>query len=311
MKRWSSNRVLAKPSSSGPPPGASTKSPTTESSSRPPPAIGESLVYPVVDGPGIALLVFLPPFLAIMALPVLDMIVTIKPGNALNPVALLILPFTLPLVVSFAFTIGYVLIFFGRILSTSALGEDDHPRFPTWDRVEILEELARWIWAGLMALAVGGLAVGEPEGERARVLEQLLPQMPRLKPRYLMGVGRPEDILEAVRSGIDMFDCVMPTRHARNAHLFTRAGVINIRNAAHQKDLGPIEEGCLCYTCRHYSRAYLRHLDKCGEILGSHLNTVHNLYFYQRLMNEIRAAIEVGQFERYAARFHALKAPGA
>jgi queuine tRNA-ribosyltransferase len=164
---------------------------------------------------------------------------------------------------------------------------------------------------GFAGLAVGGLAVGEPEAERERVLEHLLPQMPKLKPRYLMGVGRPEDIIEAVRRGIDMFDCVMPTRHARNAHLFTRTGVVNIRNAAHQKDLGPIEEGCLCYTCRHYSRAYLRHLDKCGEILGSHLNTVHNLFFYQRLMNEIRSAIEVGQFERYAAQFHALKASGA
>ena len=106
------------------------------------------------------------------------------------------------------------------------------------------------------------------------------------KPRYLMGVGRPEDILEAVRRGIDMFDCVMPTRHARNAHCSRARACINIRNAAHQKDTGPIEEGCACYTCRNYSRGYLRHLDKCGEILGSHLNTVHNLYFYQRLMAE-------------------------
>ncbi len=135
-----------------------------------------------------------------------------------------------------------------------------------------------------------------------------MPQMPARKPRYLMGVGRPEDIVEAVRRGIDMFDCVMPTRHARNAHLFTRAGVVNIRNAVHQKDTGPIEEGCECYTCRNYSRSYLRHLDKCGEILGAHLNTVHNLYFYQRLMREIRAAIEAGRFEAYAAEFHALKA---
>ncbi|HEY2677217.1 MAG TPA: tRNA guanosine(34) transglycosylase Tgt [Steroidobacteraceae bacterium] len=164
---------------------------------------------------------------------------------------------------------------------------------------------------GFAGLAVGGLAVGESEAEREHVLDHLMPQMPKLKPRYLMGVGRPEDILEAVRRGIDMFDCVMPTRHARNAHLFTRSGVVNIRNAAHQKDLGPIEEGCACYTCRSYSRAYLRHLDKCGEILGAHLNTVHNLYFYQRLMSEIRAAIEAGQFERYASEFYALKAPAA
>src|SRR5277367_4363262 len=161
---------------------------------------------------------------------------------------------------------------------------------------------------GFAGLAVGGLAVGESAAERDAVLGALLPHMPPGKPRYLMGVGRPEDIIEAVRCGIDMFDCVMPTRHARNAHLFTRAGTINIRNAAHQKDTGPIEEGCGCYTCAHYSRSYLRHLDKCGEILGAHLNTIHNLYFYQRLMREIRAAIEAGRFAAYAAEFYALKA---
>jgi hypothetical protein len=120
-------------------------------------SLRESFLYPIVDGPGIALLVFLPPFLAIMALPVFDMMVHIKPGNVLNPVALLILPFTLPLIVSFSLTIGYVLIFFGRILSMSASGEDDHPRFPKWDRMEILEELARWTWAGLTGLAIGGI----------------------------------------------------------------------------------------------------------------------------------------------------------
>jgi queuine tRNA-ribosyltransferase len=168
-----------------------------------------------------------------------------------------------------------------------------------------LESLAALEEIGFAGLAVGGLAVGEPEEERERVLEGLMPQMPRLKPRYLMGVGRPQDIIAAVRRGIDMFDCVMPTRHARNAHLFTRTGVINIRNAVHNQDTGPIEEGCACYTCRHYSRSYLRHLDKCGEILGSHLNTVHNLFFYQRLMREIRAAIVAGTFEAYAREFHA------
>jgi len=161
---------------------------------------------------------------------------------------------------------------------------------------------------GFAGLAVGGLAVGESVTERERVLDGLMPHMPSHKPRYLMGVGRPEDIVEAVRRGIDMFDCVMPTRHARNAHLFTRSGVINIRNAAHHKDTNPIEPGCGCYTCRHFSRSYLRHLDKCGEILGSHLNTVHNLYFYQQLMGEIRAAIEAGRFEAYAAEFYALRA---
>jgi queuine tRNA-ribosyltransferase len=168
-----------------------------------------------------------------------------------------------------------------------------------------LESLAALEEIGFAGLAVGGLAVGEPEAERQQVLEELMPHMPQSKPRYLMGVGRPEDIIEAVRRGIDMFDCVMPTRHARNAHLFTRTGVINIRNAAHQKDTGPIEEGCECYTCLNYSRSYLRHLDKCGEILGAHLNTVHNLFFYQRLMMEIRAAIVAGSFERYAAEFRA------
>jgi queuine tRNA-ribosyltransferase len=174
-----------------------------------------------------------------------------------------------------------------------------------------LESLAALEEIGFAGLAIGGLAVGEPEAEREQVLDRLMPHMPATKPRYLMGVGRPEDIIEAVRRGVDMFDCVMPTRHARNAHLFTRSGVINIRNAAHHKETGPIEEGCTCYTCRNYSRSYLRHLDKCGEILGAHLNTVHNLHFYQRLMMEIRAAIVAGTFESYAAEVHARKASKA
>jgi queuine tRNA-ribosyltransferase len=171
-----------------------------------------------------------------------------------------------------------------------------------------LSSLAALEQVGFAGLAVGGLAVGESQEERERVLEDLVPQMPQLKPRYLMGVGRPEDILESVRRGIDMFDCVMPTRHARNAHLFTRSGVINIRNAVHNQDTGPIEAGCECYTCRHYSRSYLKHLDKCNEILGAHLNTMHNLFFYQRLMREIRAAIEARRLDAYAAEFYALKA---
>ncbi len=175
-----------------------------------------------------------------------------------------------------------------------------------------LESLAALEQIGFAGLAVGGLAVGEGETERNEVLAQLVPRMPRTKPRYLMGVGRPQDILEAVRRGIDMFDCVVPTRHARNAHLFTRSGVLNIRNAAHQKDTGPIDPDCDCYTCRHYSRSYLRHLDKCNEILGSRLNTIHNLRFYQRLMCEIRAAIEAGALEAYAADFYArLEPPSA
>jgi queuine tRNA-ribosyltransferase len=163
---------------------------------------------------------------------------------------------------------------------------------------------------GFAGLAIGGLAVGESEAERLAVLEGLTPQMPAHKPRYLMGVGRPQDILEAVLRGVDMFDCVMPTRHARNGHLFTRRGVLNIRNAVHQKDTRPIEEGCGCYTCAHYSRSYLRHLDKCGEILGSHLNTVHNLHFYLRLMTEIRAAVEERRLSAYAAEFYALQREG-
>ena len=172
-----------------------------------------------------------------------------------------------------------------------------------------LASLAALEQIGFAGLSVGGLAVGETEAERNEVLEGLLPHMPALKPRYLMGVGRPQDILQAVRRGIDMFDCVMPTRHARNAHLFTRAGVVNIRNAVHREDTGPIEAQCGCYTCRHYSRSYLRHLDKCNEILGARLNTIHNLYFYQRLMRETRAAIEAGGFEAYAAEFYARLEP--
>jgi queuine tRNA-ribosyltransferase len=171
-----------------------------------------------------------------------------------------------------------------------------------------LRSLAALEDIGFEGLAVGGLAVGEPALESIRVLDGLMPHMPAHKPRYLMGVGRPEDIVEAVRRGIDMFDCVMPTRHARNAHLFTRSGVLNIRNAIHQKDTNPIEAGCGCYTCRHFSRSYLRHLDKCNEILGAHLNTVHNLFFYQRLMAEIRDAIGAGYFEAYAKEFYTRKA---
>jgi queuine tRNA-ribosyltransferase len=172
------------------------------------------------------------------------------------------------------------------------------------------EHLRRESLAALQAidfsgLAVGGLAVGESEQERDRILAALLPHMPELKPRYLMGVGRPQDIVAAVGKGIDMFDCVMPTRHARNGHLFTRSGVVNIRNAAHQRDTGPVEADCACYTCRNYSRSYLRHLDKCGEILGSRLNTIHNLHFYQRLMGEMRAAIASAGFAAFCTEFYA------
>jgi queuine tRNA-ribosyltransferase len=157
----------------------------------------------------------------------------------------------------------------------------------------------------LPGLAVGGLAVGESELERLRVLDELMPRMPADRPRYLMGVGRPEDILAAVARGIDMFDCVMPTRHARNGHLFTSCGDLNIRNAAHQRDTGPLDPACGCYTCRNYSRSYLRHLDRCNEILGSRLNTIHNLAFYLQLMQDIRAAIATGRLDTFSREFRA------
>ena len=165
------------------------------------------------------------------------------------------------------------------------------------------ESLDALMAINLPGLAVGGLAVGEPEPERLRVLEELVPHMPTDRPRYLMGVGRPEDIVAAVLRGIDMFDCVMPTRHARNGHLFTCTGVINIRNAVHQRDPGPIDPECSCYTCRNYSRAYLRHLDRCKEILGSRLNTIHNLHFYLDLMRQLREAISEGRVTAFARDF--------
>ena len=161
-------------------------------------------------------------------------------------------------------------------------------------RLASLEALQKLPWKGF---AVGGLAVGEPEEDRLRVLEGLLPHMPADKPRYLMGVGRPQDIIAAVLRGIDMFDCVMPTRHARNGHLFTSQGVVNIRNAAHQADTGPLDPACACYTCRNFSRSYLRHLDRCNEILGARLNTIHNLHYYLELMRRLRAGIEAGSLE--------------
>lgn len=169
-------------------------------------------------------------------------------------------------------------------------------------RLASLESLMQRNWPGF---AVGGLAVGEPEAERLRVLEELVPHMPADRPRYLMGVGFPEDIVASVARGIDMFDCVIPTRHARNGHLFTSTGVINIRNSSHATDLSPIDPQCACYTCAHYSRSYLRHLDRCNEILGSRLNTLHNLHFYQQLMRSIRLALEEGRFEAFAAAFPA------
>jgi queuine tRNA-ribosyltransferase len=171
-----------------------------------------------------------------------------------------------------------------------------------------LEALTR---IGFPGYAIGGLAVGEPEEVRLEVLEGIEPLIPRDRPRYLMGVGRPEDLIAAVARGVDMFDCVMPTRHARNGHLFTSTGVLNIRNAAHASDTGPIDPACGCYTCRNYSRAYLRHLDKCNEILGARLNTIHNLYFYLDLMRQVRLALDEGRYAAFAASFLASRAPVA
>jgi queuine tRNA-ribosyltransferase len=171
-------------------------------------------------------------------------------------------------------------------------------------RLASLESLRRLEWPGF---AVGGLAVGESEAERLGILEALVPHMPELQPRYLMGVGRPEDIVAAVLRGIDMFDCVMPTRHARNGHLFTSGGVINIRNSAHQEDLGPVDPACECYTCRNYSRAYLRHLDRCNEILGARLNTIHNLHYYLELLRSLRSAIRAGRLAAWAGVFLAAR----
>lgn len=158
---------------------------------------------------------------------------------------------------------------------------------------------------GFDGYAIGGLSVGEPKDDRDRVLEATLPELPNDRPRYLMGVGKPEDIVEAVKRGVDMFDCVIPTRNARNGFLFTRYGTLKIRNSQYQHDTRPIDEQCGCYTCQHYSRAYLRHLDKCGEILGARLNTIHNLYYYQQLMADMRAAIEADRFNDFVAQFHA------
>ncbi|MSQ97917.1 MAG: tRNA guanosine(34) transglycosylase Tgt [Xanthomonadales bacterium] len=167
-------------------------------------------------------------------------------------------------------------------------------------RLESAAELARM---GFDGYAIGGLAVGEPEEERHHVLDFILPELPHNRPRYLMGVGRPEDIIAGVIRGVDMFDCVMPTRNARNGHLFTSRGVLRIRNARYEKDTRPVDPACACTTCQNYSRAYLRHLDRCNEILGARLMTMHNLFFYQQLMQGLRAAIEASRLESFTLSF--------
>lgn len=157
---------------------------------------------------------------------------------------------------------------------------------------------------GFDGYAVGGLSVGEPKADRWRVLDALAPVLPAAKPHYLMGVGLPEDIIEGVLRGIDLFDCVIPTRHARNGHLFTWEGPVKIRNQVHKTDTRPLSARCGCYTCQHYSRAYLHHLDKCHEILGARLHTIHNLYFYQALVAALRDAIAAGQLSHWVENFY-------
>ncbi len=164
---------------------------------------------------------------------------------------------------------------------------------------------------GFDGYAIGGLSVGEQPRERTAMLKASIPCLPREKPCYLMGVGKPEDIIEAVQQGVDMFDCVIPTRNARTGFLYTRYGLLRIRNNRYKEDTRPIDENCACYTCQRYSRSYLRHLDKCGEILGIRLNTIHNLYYYQTLMQELRKAISGGKLTEYCRDFYHLRSHAA
>ncbi|CAM4376359.1 MAG: Queuine tRNA-ribosyltransferase [Legionellaceae bacterium] len=166
------------------------------------------------------------------------------------------------------------------------------------------ESLAGLVNIGFDGYAVGGLSVGEPKEEMFSVLEHTVPLMPEDKPRYLMGVGTPEDLVEGVIRGIDMFDCVMPTRNARNGHLFTSEGVIRIRNSTYKSDIRPLDPDCACYTCMNFSRAYLHHLDRCQEILGARLNTIHNLTYYQNVMKGLRNALEQGTFNDFIKAFY-------
>ena len=171
------------------------------------------------------------------------------------------------------------------------------------------EQLRDQSLAGLVEIdfdgyAIGGLSVGEPKEDMIRILDHLASTMPSDKPRYLMGVGKPADLVEAVRRGIDMFDCVMPTRNARNGHLFTSQGVVKIRNAKYRNDTSPLDSECDCYTCQNFSRGYLHHLEKCGEMLGAQLNTIHNLRYYQKLMQDLRNAIEQDSLDDFVAEFY-------
>jgi len=172
------------------------------------------------------------------------------------------------------------------------------------------ESLAGLQEIGFEGYAIGGLSVGEPKEDMMRVLEHVGPRLPADKPHYLMGVGTPEDLVAGVASGVDMFDCVMPTRNARNGWLFTRYGDLKIKNSRYKDDDKPLDESCECYTCRNFSRAYLYHLHRAGEILGARLNTIHNLHYYLQLMREIRAAIDADRFQAFVVQFHADRARG-
>ena len=160
-------------------------------------------------------------------------------------------------------------------------------------------------------VAIGGLSVGEPKEDMQRILAHTGPKLPAHKPHYLMGVGAPEDLVEGVANGIDMFDCVMPTRNARNGWLFTRFGDVKIKNARHKDEDQPLDVSCTCYTCQNFSRAYLHHLHRCGEILGARLNTIHNLHYYLELMQDMRAAIEANRFAEFRIQFAADRARGS
>jgi len=172
------------------------------------------------------------------------------------------------------------------------------------------ESLAGLQEIGFEGIAIGGLSVGEPKEDMMRVLEHVGPRLPADKPHYLMGVGTPEDLVAGVANGVDMFDCVMPTRNARNGWIFTRFGDIKIKNARYKDDQQPLDETCECYACRNFSRAYLYHLHRAGEILGARLNTIHNLHYYLQLMREMRAAIDADRFQAFVVQFHADRARG-
>ncbi len=169
------------------------------------------------------------------------------------------------------------------------------------------ESLAKLTDINFDGYAIGGLSVGEPKEDMMRILSHTTPKMPEDKPRYLMGVGKPEDLVEGVRRGVDMFDCVMPTRNARNSHIFTHTGVLKLRNAANKTDIRPLDDQCDCYTCQNFSRAYLHHLDKCKEILGATLNTIHNLRYYQILMADMRKALDENRFDEFVTEFYAAR----